>query len=26
MTCLIWNPFHGHLPRQLPSALQSSFA
>ncbi len=25
-TCLIWNPFHGHLPRQLPSIVQIGFA
>src|ERR1035437_1938276 len=26
MTCLISNPFHGHLPRQLPSVVQIGFA
>jgi hypothetical protein len=26
MTCLISNPFHGHLPRQLPFVVQIGFA
>src|ERR1035437_9687284 len=26
MTWLISNPFHGHLPRQLPSVVQIGFA
>jgi hypothetical protein len=26
MTCLIWNPFHRHLPGQLPSVVQIGFA
>ncbi len=26
VTCLISNPFHGHLPRQLPSVVQIGFA
>ena len=26
MTCLIWNPLHGHLPRQLLSVVQFGFA
>jgi hypothetical protein len=26
MTCLICNPFLGHLPRQLPSVVQIGFA